>query len=156
MWEKWASKLNLDSIAVSVFVIIGWVGQILILDSIRSQDPNNSSDTERGPCLVVPYTMFVGSTGRGDWILGNQGGASRNVSSNGIKQKWPTHHQGSLFGCERPSEKISAKKGCSPACSYQQWSNTRSFTRNIQGKVERLNTVGATTVTLHPTKIWIV
>ena len=32
----------LDSIAVSVFVIIGWVGQIL---SIRSQDPNNSSDT---------------------------------------------------------------------------------------------------------------
>ena len=38
----------LDSIAVSAFVNIGRVGQIL---SIRSQDPNNSSDTERGPCL---------------------------------------------------------------------------------------------------------
>ena len=43
----------LDSIAVSVFVNIGWVGQILTNTdkySIRSQDPNNSSDTEREPC----------------------------------------------------------------------------------------------------------
>ena len=36
--------LRLDSIAVSVFVNIGWVGQI----HIRTKDPNNHSDTETG------------------------------------------------------------------------------------------------------------
>ena len=54
--------------------------------------------------------MFVGSAGRGDWILGNQGGASGNVSSNGIQRKLPAHHQGFLFGCERPSEKNTFQK----------------------------------------------
>ena len=47
--------MEVDSIAVSVFVNIGLVGQILI----RSQDPNNSSDTERGPCLLGSPLYFL-------------------------------------------------------------------------------------------------
>ena len=41
-------RVSVDSIANSVFVKIGWVGQILISINIRTKDPNNNSDSETG------------------------------------------------------------------------------------------------------------
>ena len=49
--KTWAK--NLDRIAVSVFVNIGWVGQILSISiSIRTKDHKNHSDTQTGTLSI--------------------------------------------------------------------------------------------------------